>query len=152
MDWLDLLAVPETLKSLLQHHSSKASILWHPAFSIVHLSHPYMTTGTTIALTIWTFVGKIMSLLQSFGGLQTKLSHTSKRKDRRKHISKGFHRKMLLKRSSGFRAYIHTFLVGKGKTEDTYWRTEDSGKISGPLRGEMRARMVLWHSICRCGV
>ena len=58
MDWLDLLAVQGTLKSLLQHHSSKASILLHSAFFIVQLSHPYMTTGTTIALTRWTFVGK----------------------------------------------------------------------------------------------
>ena len=62
-DWLDLLAVQGTLKSLLQHHSSKASILWCPAFFIVQLSHPYMTTGTTIPLTRWTFVGKVMSLL-----------------------------------------------------------------------------------------
>ena len=63
MDWLDLLAVQGTLKSLLQHHSSKASILWHSAFFIVQLSHLYMTTGKTIALTRWTFVGKVMSLL-----------------------------------------------------------------------------------------
>ena len=63
MDWLDLLAVQGTLKSLLQHHSSKASILWHSAFFIVQLSHPYMTTGKTIALTRWTFVDKVMSLL-----------------------------------------------------------------------------------------
>ena len=63
MDWLDLLAVQGTLKSLLQHHSSKASILQGSAFFIVHLSHPYMTTGKTIALTRWTFVGKVMSLL-----------------------------------------------------------------------------------------
>ena len=63
MDWLDLLAVQGTLKSLLQHHSSKASILWHSAFFIVQLSHPYMTTGETIALTRQTFVGKVMSLL-----------------------------------------------------------------------------------------
>ena len=63
MDWLDLLAVQGTLKSLLQHHSSKASILWHSAFFIVQLSHPYMATGKTIALTRWTFVGKVMSLL-----------------------------------------------------------------------------------------
>ena len=63
MDWLDLLAVQGTLKSLLQHHSSKASILQHSAFFMVQLSHPYMTTGKTIALTIWTFVGKVMSLL-----------------------------------------------------------------------------------------
>ena len=63
MDWLDLLAVQGTLKSFLQHHSSKASILWHSAFFIVQLSHPYMTTGKTIALTGWTFVGKVMSLL-----------------------------------------------------------------------------------------
>ena len=63
MDWLDLLAVQGTLKSLLQHHSSKASILQHSAFFIVQLSHPYMTTGKTIALTRWTFVGKVISLL-----------------------------------------------------------------------------------------
>ena len=63
MDWLDLLSVQGSLKSLLQHHSSKASILHHSAFFIVQLSHPYMTTGKTIALTIWTFVGKVMSLL-----------------------------------------------------------------------------------------
>ena len=63
MDLLDLLAVQGTLNSLLQHHSSKASILQHSAFFIVQLSHPYMTTGKTIALTIWTFVGKVMSLL-----------------------------------------------------------------------------------------
>ena len=63
MDWLDLLAVQGTLKSLLQHHGSKASILWLSAFFIVQFSHPYMTTGKTIALTGWTFVGKVMSLL-----------------------------------------------------------------------------------------
>ena len=63
MDWLDLLAVQGTLKSLLQHHSSKASILRRSAFFTVQLSHPYMTTGKTIALTRWTLVGKVMSLL-----------------------------------------------------------------------------------------
>ena len=65
MDWLDLLAVQGTLKGLLQHHTSKASILWHSAFFIVQLSHPYMTTGKTIALKVqrWTFVGKVISLL-----------------------------------------------------------------------------------------
>ena len=63
MDWLDLFAVQGTLKSLLQHHSSKASILWHSAFFTVQLSHPYMPTGKTIALTRWTFVGKVMFLL-----------------------------------------------------------------------------------------
>ena len=63
MDWLDLLAVQGTLKSLLQHHSSKASILWLSAFFTVQFSHPYITTGKTIALTSWTFVGKVMSLL-----------------------------------------------------------------------------------------
>ena len=63
MDWLDLLVVQGTLKSLLQHHISKASILWHSAFFTVQLSHPYMTTGKTIALTRRTFVGKVMSLL-----------------------------------------------------------------------------------------
>ena len=62
MDWLDLLAVQGTLKSLLQHHSTKASILWHSALFIVQLSHPYMTTGKTIALARQTFVGKVMSL------------------------------------------------------------------------------------------
>ena len=61
-DWFDLLAVQGTLKSLLQQHSSKASILWCSAFFIVQLSHPYMTTGKTIALTRWNFVGKVMSL------------------------------------------------------------------------------------------
>ena len=63
MDWLDLLAVQGTLKSLLQHHSSKASILQHSAFFIVQLSHPYMTTGKTMALTRRTLAGKVMSLL-----------------------------------------------------------------------------------------
>ena len=63
MDWLDLLAVQGTLNSHLQHHSSKASILRHSAFFTVQLSHPYVTTGKTIALTRWTFVGKVMSLL-----------------------------------------------------------------------------------------
>ena len=63
MDWLDLLAVQRTLKSLLQHHSSKGSILRRSAFFTVQLSHPYMTTGKTIAFTRWTFLGKVMSLL-----------------------------------------------------------------------------------------
>ena len=63
MDWLDLLAVQGTLKSLFQHHSSKATILWCPAFFTIQLSHPYMTTGKTIALTRQTFAGKVMSLL-----------------------------------------------------------------------------------------
>ena len=63
MDWLDLLAVQGTLKNLIQHYSSKASILWHSAFFIVQLSHLYMTTGKTIVLTRWTFVGEVMSLL-----------------------------------------------------------------------------------------
>ena len=62
IDWFDLLAVQGTLKSLLQHHSSKASILRHSAFFMVQLSHPYMTTGKTIALTRWTYVGKVISL------------------------------------------------------------------------------------------
>ena len=62
-DWLDLLAVQGTFKSLLQHHSSKAAILWHSTFFTVQLSSPYMTTGKTIALTRWTFVGKVLSLL-----------------------------------------------------------------------------------------
>ena len=70
MDWLDLLQVQETLKSLVQHHSSKASILRHSAFFTVQLSHPYTTTGKTIALTRWTFVGKVMSLLFNMLHLQ----------------------------------------------------------------------------------
>ena len=64
MDWLDLLVVQGTLKSLLQHHSSKASILWCSAFFTVQLSHPYMTTGKTIALIRWTFVGKVLTSLK----------------------------------------------------------------------------------------
>ena len=63
MDWLDIFAVQGTLKSLLQHHSSKASILWLSAFLIVQISHPHMTTEKTIALTRWAFVGKVMSLI-----------------------------------------------------------------------------------------
>ena len=66
IDWLDLLTVQGTLKSLLQHHSSKASILWCSAFFTVQLSHPYMTTGNTIALTRWTLVSKVMSLIGIF--------------------------------------------------------------------------------------
>ena len=62
MDWFDLLAVQGTLKSLLQHHNSKASILWRSAFFMVQLSHPYTTTEKTIALTLWAFIGKVMSL------------------------------------------------------------------------------------------
>ena len=63
IDWFDLLEVQGTLKSLLQHHSAKISILWHSAFFMVQLSHPYMTAGKTIALTRWTFIRKVMSLL-----------------------------------------------------------------------------------------
>ena len=63
INWFDILAVQGTLKSLLQHHSSKASILWHVAFFMVQLAHPFMTTGKTTALTRWSFVGKVMSLL-----------------------------------------------------------------------------------------
>ena len=63
IDWFDILAIQGTLNSLLQHHTSKALILWHSAFFMFHLSYPYMTTGKTITLTVWTFVGKVMSLL-----------------------------------------------------------------------------------------
>ena len=79
MDWLDLLAVQGTLKSLLQHHNSKASILWHSAFSIVQLSHPYMTTGKTIALIRWTFVDKVMSLFSMLSRLVITFLPRSKR-------------------------------------------------------------------------
>ena len=72
MDWLDILAVQGTLKSLLQHHTSKASIIWCSAFFTIQLSHPYMTTGKTIALTRWTFVGKVMSLF--FNMLYSRIS------------------------------------------------------------------------------
>ena len=77
MNWLDLLAVQGTFRSLLQHHSSKASILWCSAFFIVQLSHPYMTTGKTIALSRWTFVGKVMSLLFKYA-IQVGHSFSSK--------------------------------------------------------------------------
>ena len=75
MDWLDLLAVQGTLKSLLQHHSSKASILQHSAFFTVQLSHPYMTTGKTITLTRRTFVGKVLSLLLNMLSRYIKWQH-----------------------------------------------------------------------------
>ena len=76
-DWFDLLVVQGILKSLLQHHCSKASILQCSAFFIVQLSHPYMTTGKTIALTRWTFVGKVMSLLFSILALETFVLETN---------------------------------------------------------------------------
>ena len=63
IDWFELLAVKGILKSLLQHHNAKSSVLWHSVFFMIQLSHPYMTAGKTIALTLWTFVGKVMSLL-----------------------------------------------------------------------------------------
>ena len=77
MDWLDLIAVQGAFKSLLQHHSSKASFLWCSAFFIVQLSHPYMTTGKTIALTRWTFVGKVMSAFE----YAVKVSHSFSSKE-----------------------------------------------------------------------
>ena len=76
MDWLDLLAVQGTVKSLLRHHSLKASILWHSTFFTVQLSHPYMTTGKTIALTKRAFVGKVMSLLFSMSYHMTQQFHS----------------------------------------------------------------------------
>ena len=76
MDWFDLLALQGTLKSLLQHHSLKASVLWCSVFFIVQLSHPYMTTGKTIALTRWTFVGKVMSPLFNFMAVVTICSYS----------------------------------------------------------------------------
>ena len=78
MDWLDLFEVQGTLKSLLQYRSSKASILQHSAFFTVQLSHPYMTTGKTIALTIWIFVGKVMSLFNTLSRLVTAFLPRSK--------------------------------------------------------------------------
>ena len=76
LDWLDLLAVQGTLKSLLQHHRSKASILWSSAFFIVQLSHPYMTTGKTIALTTWTFVGKLSLLFSMLSRVKAMAPHS----------------------------------------------------------------------------
>ena len=103
MDWLDLLAVQRTLKSLLQHHSSKASILWCSAFFIVQLSRPYMTTEKTISLTRWTFIGKVMSLLLNMlSRLVINILPRSKRllirfldwwKSRLSDIERGFHLK-----------------------------------------------------------
>ena len=83
IDWLDLLAVQGTLRSLLQHHSLKASFLWCSAFFIVQLSPPYMTTGNTIALTIRTFVGKVMSLLFILGSKFLYLLYQQKNKKQR---------------------------------------------------------------------
>ena len=77
VDWFDLLAVQGTLKSFHQHHSSKASICWCPALFIVQLSDPYMTTGKNIALTVWTFVSKVMSLLSNILGLSSILDKTN---------------------------------------------------------------------------
>ena len=84
MDWLDLLAIQGTLKSLLQHHSSKASTLWRSAFFIVQLSHPHVITGKTIALTRWAFVGKVMSLLLN---MLSRLVITSLQRSKRLLIS-----------------------------------------------------------------
>ena len=83
IDWFDLLAVQGTLKSLLQHHSLKASIFWHSVFFMVQLSHPYMTTGNTIALTLRTFVGKVMSLLFILGSKFLYLLYQQKNKKQR---------------------------------------------------------------------
>ena len=87
MDWLDLLAVQGTLKSLLQHHSSKASILRRSAFFTVQLSHPYMTTGKTIALARWAFVGKVMSLLFNTLSMTKKFGHNFSSKSKHLLIS-----------------------------------------------------------------
>ena len=84
--WLDLLGVQGTLKSLLQHHITKASILWHSAFFIVQFSHPYMTNEKTIALTMWTFVGKVMSLLFNKLSRLVKLVPNRKRSPSRLYI------------------------------------------------------------------
>ena len=92
MDWLDLLAVQGTLKSLLQHHSSKASIPRCSAFLIVQLSHPYMTTGKTVALTRWTFVGKVMSLLFN---MRSRLVLTFLPRSKRPHYRSGFRRTVI---------------------------------------------------------
>ena len=108
MDWLDLLAVQGTLKSLLQHHSSKASILRHSAFFTVQLSHPYMTTGKTIALTIWTFIGKVMSLLLN-RGLQIKKKKKKNDSKNSRNISRTF--SGVVVGSCGVSSFSDSFLV-----------------------------------------
>ena len=101
MDWLDLLAVQGTLKSLLQHHSSKASILQRSAFSTVQLSHPYMTTGKTIALTRRTFVGKVMSLLfNMLSRLLIIFLHTAEKQTRSHSFYLYMKRTLLIKKNS----------------------------------------------------
>ena len=97
MDWLDLLAVQGALKSLLQHHSSKASIPWRSAFFTVQLSHPYMTTGKTIALTRRTFVGKLMSLLLNMLSLATSKAYWRKESHFRNMAKTFFSNKCKLK-------------------------------------------------------
>ena len=139
MDWLDLLAVQETLKSLLQHHSSKASILHCSAFFIVQLSHPYMTTGKTFALTRWTFVSQVMSLLFNmlsrlviaFQGYQTS----------------PFQRKSILNihwqdwcwswNSNTLATWFENWLIGKDPDAGKNWRREEKGTTED--------EMVGWH-------
>ena len=146
MDWLKLLAVQGTLKSLLQHHSSKASVLWYSAFFIVQLSHPYMTIGKTIALTRWTFVGKVMSLLFSkLSRLAIAFLPRSKRviiswlqsssavtlEPPQNKVSHYFHCfPIYLPRSDGTRCHDLSFLRGKFIPVKLYIKKEERSQIN----------------------
>ena len=123
LDWLDLLAVQGTLKSLLQHHSSKASIFWHSAFFTVQLSHPYMTTGKTIALTRQTFVGKVMSLLLNM-------------------LSKGDQSWVFFGRNDAkaetqvlWPPHVKNWLIGKDSDAGRDWGQEEKGMTEDEMAG-----------------
>ena len=133
MYWLDLLDVHGTLKSLLQHHSSKASILQCSAFFIVQLSHPYMTTGKTIALTRWTFVGKVMSLPFTMLCLLKNLYASQEATVRTGHgtidqfqIKKGVHQYCILSLC---------WLIGKDPDAGKDWRQEEKGATEDEMAG-----------------
>ena len=144
-DWLDLLAVQGTLKSLLQHHSSKASILRCSAFFIVHLSHPYMTTGKTIALTRQTFVGKVMSLL--FNMLSrlviTFLSRIKRLKKKREQILAPFSMRTL----QVFEMSCQVFLAFNFQTKRTYFLQKLSIKY-GFIYSFIHSAHIFEHVLC----
>ena len=145
MDWLDLLAVQGTLKSLLQHHSSKASILWHSAFFIVQFSHPYMTTGKTIALTRWTFVGKVMSLLLNMlSRLEKTLESPLDCKEIQPVHPKGDQSWVFI---GGTDAEAETPILRPPDAESWLtWKDPDSGKDWGQEeKGTTEDEMIGWH-------
>ena len=119
MDWLNLLAVQGTLKSLLQHHSSKASILRGSAFFTVHLSHPYMTTGKTIVSTRWTFVGKVISLLFS---ILSRLVITFLPRSKRLLISWLQSPSAVILEPPKIKSDTKPCCVGPPKTDGSWWR------------------------------